>query len=176
MTIAMPVLTFANMAATLVFAIWALFALRRWARSPRGKEAVSTWSPGLVLPAQTAIALLWWEALLDMPWTGYVLYQFMGDWSVVLVRLLLVFLLLLLPGGLLILDAAWMRLHRMPSQWTLDRIWKITGLLFLSCFILGYVFRSELLDAGLGVVLVFAFVSTAFLTAWWVVSHPVIAD
>ena len=172
----MRILAFVNMAATLALAIWALYALRRWARSSRGKEALSVWSPGLVLPAQTAIALLWWQMLLDMPWTGYVLYQFMGEWSVFLVRSLLVFLLLLLPGGLAILDAAWMRLHRMPSQWTLDRVLRITGLVFLACFILGYMSSSEVLNVGLGVVLVFALVSTVFLTAWWVVSHPVIAD
>jgi hypothetical protein len=173
------ILTSANMAATLAFAIWALFALRRWTRSSRGKETVSTWSPSLVVPAQTVIALLWWQMLLDAPWTAYVLYQFLGDWSLVLARLLLVFLLLLLPGSLVILDVAWMRLHRIPSERQFGRIWRILGWVsaaLVACLAAAYAFHSDLLGIAFGVLFIFVVVSAVFLTAWWLVSHPVLAE
>jgi hypothetical protein len=179
MTTTMRILAFANMAATLAFAIWALFALRRWTQSPRGKETVSTWSPGLVIPAQTVIALLWWQMLLDAPWTAYLLYQFMGNWSIVMARLLLVFLLLLLPGSLVILDLAWMRLHRISAERQFRRIWRMLGWVsaaLVACLAGTYAFHSELLGIAFGVLFIFVVVSAVFLTAWWVVSHPVLAE
>ena len=172
----MRILALASLAAALAFGVWVLAALRRWTRSAPGRASLAVLSPGAVVPAQTAVVVLWWQIVLDGPWTFYGLYQLMGDWSLVLVNLIAALVFVLLPGSLVILDAAWLRLHRIPSQWTVGRVWAWFVLILIACVAVGEMFPNEVVRISMGVVLLFAAVSSVFLTAWWIVSHPVVAD
>ena len=176
MTTTIGILTAASMVVTFAFSAWLLMALNRWTKSWRGKEILRNWSPGAVISAQTAAAILWWQIIVDAPLTYYVLYQVMGVWSIVLNAFIVMLVFVLLPGGLLIVDTAWVRLHRIPPQWTVARVWAWAVLISIGGVVVGNVFPNEVVLISMGVVLIFAAVSAIFLTAWWIVSHPIVAD
>ncbi|HZD84586.1 MAG TPA: hypothetical protein VE052_01645 [Gemmatimonadaceae bacterium] len=166
-------LSIAAWVAALVVAVWPLIALRRWTRLHQGRETLRAWGPAVVIPAHAAVAFLWLWMFFDLPWTFYILGSFAGRLWIIPARLALALLLILIPGGLVILDAAWLRLHPMGAQWTLGRIWGAAALIFISSFVMGAVVPSYILFiAFLAPLLLFTVVAWLFLTAWWVVSHP----
>jgi len=99
-----------------------------------------------------------------------------GDWSLVLVNSIEALVFVAIPGSLVIVDAAWLRLHRIPSPWTLGRIWGLAVLISIGGAAVGEVFPNDVVSISMSIVLLFAVVSAVFLTAWWIVSHPVVAD
>jgi hypothetical protein len=170
------ILGIAAIVASLVIAVWPLVALRRWSRSPRGQETLRGWQPAVVIPTQAAVALVWPVMLFGLPWTFNVLYELAGNLWNVPAKLALTSVFILIPGGLIIFDAAWFRLHPLPREWTLGRIWGTAGLLSVASLLLGVVSEGTAVSVAAVDLLIFAVLLTASLTAWWVVSHPVIAD
>ena len=169
----MRILLVAALIAALVLAVWPLIALRRWTRSHHGKETLRGWEAAVVIPAQGAAAFLWLWMFVDLPWTFYILGTLAGGWWGVPALFVIAFLFILLPGGLIILDAAWLRLHPMASQWTLGRIWGAAGLILIASFAMGiFLPGNPLFRALLAPLLLFTVVTWLFLTAWWVLSHP----
>jgi hypothetical protein len=168
------ILGVATMVASLVLAVWPLVVLRRWTRLPRGELTLRNWGPALAVPAQGVVAFLWLVMLVDLPWTFYVLYWFLGSLWFIPAKLALSLVFVLIPGGLIILDAAWLRVHPIPPGWTLSRIWGMTGAVWLSTVVLGALLR--LYDAVFIVLLLFTTVAWIFLTLWWVASHPLPSD
>jgi hypothetical protein len=166
-------LSIATWVAALVVTVWPLIALRRWTRLHQGQEALRAWEPAIVIPAQAAVFFLWLWMFLSLPWTFYLLGSLTGGLWIVPGRLVIALLFILIPGGLVILDAAWLRLHPIAAQWTLGRIWGVAGLTLISAFGLAVVFEGYGVVAAIFAAVVFFTVITwLFLTAWWVVSHP----
>jgi hypothetical protein len=169
----MRILIVATAIAALVLAAWSLIALRRWTRLHHGQEILRGWEPAVVIPAQAAAAFLWLWMFFSLPWTFYILGTVTGGLWVVPGIFVVALLFILIPGSLVILDAAWLKLHPMAAQWTLGRIWGVTGLTLISTLGLAAVFKGyELVAAILGALLFFTVITWLFLTAWWVVSHP----
>ena len=173
----MRILLVAASIAALVVAVWPLIALRRWTRSHQGQETLRSWEPAILIPAHAAAALLWMWMFVTIPWTFYFLGSLTGSLWIIPALLVIALLFILIPGGLIILDAAWLRLHPMSAQWTLGRIWGAAGLIFILSFGIAAVFPNHALFAALLVpVLLFTVITWVFLTAWWVLSHPLPAE
>ena len=170
----MRILLVAASIAALVVAVWPLIALRRWTRSHQGQETLRSWEPAILIPAHAAAALLWMWMFVTIPWTFYFLGSLTGSLWIIPALLVIALLFILIPGGLIILDAAWLRLHPMASQWTLGHIWGAAGLILIASFAMGVFFPGNpLFMAFLAPLLLFTVVTWLFLTAWWVLSHPV---
>jgi len=172
----MTILWIASIVASLAIAIWPLVVLRRWGRSPRGQETLRGWRPAVVVPAQAAVALLWLVMLFGLQWTVYALYQLAGDLWYVPAKLAITTVFILVPGGVIIFDASWFHLHRIPRQWTLGRIWGMAALLLLASAMLAATSISTAISVGGVVLQIFSVLSAIFLTAWWIASHPVVAN
>lgn len=170
-------LSIGSWVAALVVAVWPLIALRRWTRLHQGQETLRTWGPAVVIPAHAAVAFLWLWMFLDLPWTFYILGSLAGRLWIIPARLVVALLLILIPGGLLLLDAAWLRLHPITPRWTLGRIWGGAGLIFIATFLLAEVFKGyDVVAVAMVSLLFFTVVTWLFLTAWWVVSHPLSSE
>ncbi len=169
----MRILIVATEIAALVLAVWSLVALRRWTRLHQGQAILHGWEPAVVIPAQAAAAFLWLWMFFDLPRTFYILGTVTGGWWILPATFVIALLFIQIPGALVILDAAWLRLHPMAAQWTLGRIWGVTGLILISTLGLTTLAKGyELVAAVLGALLFFTVITWLFLTAWWVASHP----
>ena len=172
----MRFLIMANVVASIALSIWSVLALRQWARSIRGRDTLRAWSPAIVIPAQGAVALLWLQMALALPWTNYILYKLAGSWWVIPGMFVVSFLLIIVPFGLIVVDAEWLRIHPMPSHWTLQRIWAATGATAISSGVLIGVSGNFAWSTGFAILLIFTVAAAIFLTAWWIVSRPLIRD
>jgi len=166
-------LDFINVVGIVALAVWLVVRLRRWSRSDRGRARLLTWSPTAFIPAHAAIAMIWLLAIGTSPWSFYFLYRSLGGWSILPIRLLIAAVLIVIPSSVIVCDAAWLRLHRMPTGWTLPRVWATSLLILLALAgMIVSVRRGPLTTAFL--VLAFAdLLTTLFLTVWWFFSHPV---
>jgi hypothetical protein len=128
------------------------------------------------MPAQGAVALLWLQMALTLPWTNYVLYKLVGNWWVIPGIFVVSVLLIIVPFGLIVVDAEWLRIHPMPSHWTLPRIWTATVATAISSGALIGASENFAWSTGFAILAFFAVIAWIFRTAWWFVSHPVIRD
>jgi hypothetical protein len=165
-------LDFVNVVGIVALAIWLVLRLREWTRSEAGRARLLTWRPGAFISAQSLIAVAWLVAAGTSPWSFYFLYKTFGFWSILPIRFMLAAILILIPAGLIVTDAAWIRLHRIPVGWTLPRILAIGALILVTATTMTLAIEARPV-AALLVVLAFANVlTTLFLTVWWFFSHP----
>ena len=164
-------LDFVNVVGIVALAIWLVLRLRQWTRSESGLTRLGTWRPAAFISAQALIAAAWLLAAGTSPWSFYFLYRTLGFWSVVPIRFMLAAILILIPAGLIVVDSAWLRLHRIPIGWTLPRIWAGGTVILLAATAMIVTIEARPVTALL-VVLAFASVlTTLFLTVWWFFSH-----
>jgi hypothetical protein len=141
-----------------------------------GQETLRSWLPAIVIPVQSIVVLLWCQMVFELPWSLYALYTLIGRWWVLPARLIMALLFIIVPVGFFIVDGEWLRLHRIPSHWTLRRIWLGTVSMLAVALVLTLLFNQKDVGLGVGVLLLFTIVTTVFLTVWWVKSHPLPAS
>jgi hypothetical protein len=165
-------LNYINAIGIIALAIWLVIRLRTWARSDSGLARLAGWGPFAILSAHGAIATVWVLTAGTSPWSFFWMYQNLGGWSILPMRLILAALLILLPAGVVVIDATWLRLHLIPPSWTLPRIWA-TGLLVWILATAAALAVKGTLTLTLFAIVTFASpVITLFLTVWWFKSHP----
>jgi hypothetical protein len=169
-------LDFINVLGIVALSIWLVVRLRRWSRSDGGRERLLTWSPTAFIPAQAAIGMIWLLAIGTSPWSFYFLYQSLGGWSILPIRLLIAAILIVVPSAVIVCDGAWLRLHRMPVAWTLPRVWATSLLILLAIVAMVDTIETGPLMTAFLVLAVADLLTTLFLTVWWFFSHPVTVE
>jgi hypothetical protein len=156
-----------------VGAVAALVSVRRWVHSASGKQSVRTWPVTLVIPLHTAIALLWLQALFSFPWLAWNLAQVISDpWWSILRSAQVVFLLVFTPVAVAFVGDSWLRLHPLPTLWSLERI-LLGGFAAIALAVAITFSGAEGADDVGGLMFMFALLTTLFLTRWWLITHPI---
>jgi hypothetical protein len=160
-------------AVTVAGAVAALAAMRHWVHSSAGIDSVRKWPATAVIPLQTAIALLWLQALFSLPWLAWNLAQIVSDpWWSILRSAQVVFLLVLTPLSVVLVGDSWLRLHPLPPFWSLARIlWG--GLVAIAVAITFGYLRVDGAHEAAGLMFMFAVLTTLFLVRWWLITHPI---
>jgi hypothetical protein len=158
---------------TIAGAVAALAPLRQWVHSSAGIESVRRWPVTAVIPLQTAIALLWLQALFSFPWLAWKLSQIVGDpWWSMLRSAQVVFLLVFTPLSVALVGDSWLRLHPLPPFWSLQRI-LLGGFAAVAIVTtIMYLPVDGANEVG-GLMFIFAVLTTLFLARWWFITHPI---
>jgi|GEM_PF-6339285 len=157
--------------AALLAAVWPLIVLRRWTRLHKGQATLRGWDPALVIVAQSASVLLWAQILFTLPATFYLTYRVVGNWWFLPAMFVVSLLFILIPGAVTIIDMEWLRLHRIPPHFTMGRIWAVGGSAYIALVVLGMRIDGDASRSLVGILLVFATVTTLFLTCWSLASQ-----
>jgi hypothetical protein len=150
-----------------------LMPIRAWVHSTRGRESLSAWPVAAVIPLQTAIALLWLQALFSLPWIAWNLAQVVADpwWSVIRAAQV-VFLLAFVPLTVAMVGDSWLRFHPLPKAWSLARIW-LGGLVATAIATSIGALPADGSGEAAGLAFMFSVLTTLFLTRWWLITHPI---
>jgi hypothetical protein len=167
------ILLLISYAVALAPAIALLVSLRRWVHSPAGQRSIREWPAAIVIPLQTAIALLWLQALFAFPWLVWDLQQIIGNpWWEFLRSAQGIFLAVFLPVSVSLVGDSWLRLHPLPESWMLTRILLI-GLGGVASAVVIAETASNIDGGAGGLMFFFSLLTTLFLARWWLISHPV---
>lgn len=167
------VLLIVSYAIALLGAAAVLARVRAWVHSTRGRDSIRAWPAPVVIPLQTAIALLWLQALFSAPWIAWNLAQVVVDpWWSMLRSAQAVFLIVFVPVTVAIVGDSWLRLHPLPEAWNLARVWLGGFAAIVIATSIGVLPTEGARDAA-DVAIAFIVLTTLFLTRWWLITHPI---